>query len=171
MPPQGLAAPAQDRIVQTGDAYLAALVLLLLPAVVSDLTQHRMPPAIPAAVAVLGCAQAWTAAPGLRTLLACLTQSAVLAVLLGGLVLLFRRARPQGQALGAGDAALLAASAAWVGVSGSVVVLFVASLTLLLGVVAAAPWQGFDFKRARPFGPGLALGLVVVVLAARLQRP
>jgi leader peptidase (prepilin peptidase)/N-methyltransferase len=157
--------------VQTGDAFLAALVLLLLPAVVSDLTQHRIPPAVPAAIAALGFAQAWIATPGLPTLLSCLLQSAVLGALLGGVVLLFRRARPQGQAMGGGDAALLAASAVWVGVSGCVLVMFVASMTLLLSVVAAAPWQGFDLKRARPFGPGVALGLVVVLLTHRMQRP
>jgi len=160
-----------DTVVQTSDAFLGALLLLLLPAVVSDLARRRIPLAIPAAIAVLGIARALTDTPTLATLLGCVAQTATLGALLGVAILLFRRLRPTASALGVGDAALLAAAAAWVGVSGCVAVMMIASVTLLVGVVVLAPWQGLDLKRQRPFGPGLALGLLVVLVTTRLHQP
>jgi leader peptidase (prepilin peptidase)/N-methyltransferase len=71
--------------------------------------------------------------------------------------------------IGWGDLKFLAACSLWVGVDGSVLVLVLACVFTLLLALAAAPWRGLDMRQMRPFGPMLALGMVVVVAAVFLR--
>jgi leader peptidase (prepilin peptidase)/N-methyltransferase len=68
------------------------------------------------------------------------------------------------QGLGLGDVKLLAASGIWIGVAGVPVQLLVASLTALAaaGVMQLAG-QTMTRQTSIPFGPYLALGLVVTL--------
>lgn len=86
-------------------------------------------------------------------------------LLVWGLALLWRRMRGI-DAIGLGDAKLLAAAGAWVGPAGLPGVLLYASVA---GLLAALIWQGLKGGRlqagmAIPFGPFLALGFWLVAI-------
>jgi leader peptidase (prepilin peptidase) / N-methyltransferase len=96
-----------------------------------------------------------------------LADSVVEAVLIGAVVWLLRRLYfmlRKVQGLGLGDVKLLAASALWVGVSGIPLQLLVASVAALT-TAAGLHFAGQTMTRqtALPFGPFLALGLLVAL--------
>jgi leader peptidase (prepilin peptidase)/N-methyltransferase len=100
-----------------------------------------------------------------------LAEAVVEAVIIGAVIgllrwLYFRVRKVQG--LGLGDVKLLAASAFWVGAAGIPMQLLVAALTALAAAVGLH-LSGREMTRqtALPFGPFLALGLL---LALALQR-
>lgn len=91
--------------------------------------------------------------------------------LLAGAGLLYRRLRGH-DGLGLGDAKLLAAAAAWLGLASLPLVLLVGSGTAL-AAVAAARLAGRPVGRATPipFGPFLAFAMWLVWLYAGLASP
>ena len=97
-----------------------------------------------------------------------LADSIVEAVLVGAVVWLLRRLYfklRNMQGLGLGDVKLLAASALWVGVSGIPLQLLIASVAAL-ATAATLRVAGQEMTRqtALPFGPFLALGLLVALV-------
>jgi leader peptidase (prepilin peptidase) / N-methyltransferase len=99
---------------------------------------------------------------------ALLADSLIEAVLIGAVVWLLRRLYfmlRNIQGLGLGDVKFLAASALWIGVSGVPLQLLVASVAAL-ATAAVLHVAGHEMKRqtALPFGPFLALGLLVALV-------
>lgn len=82
--------------------------------------------------------------------------------LIAGLAYAWRRWRGY-EGIGLGDAKLLAAGGAWVGVTMLPVILFVASTTgLLVALIVSLRSQSTGDRVALPFGPCLALGIWIV---------
>jgi leader peptidase (prepilin peptidase)/N-methyltransferase len=71
--------------------------------------------------------------------------------------------------IGWGDLKFLVAVSLWVGLSGSVTVLLVASVLHIAVVLAMMPWQGWRKDRLHPFGPMLAVGALGVVVLRCLR--
>jgi leader peptidase (prepilin peptidase)/N-methyltransferase len=128
-----------------------------------DFRQGIIPDWLNLAIAILGVIR--VAAIGGWPLVA---ELVVEAALVGGAIwllrwLYFRLRKTQG--LGLGDVKLLAASAIWIGLAGIPVQLLVAALSAL-AVALALHLLGARMTRhtALPFGPFLALGLLVAIL-------
>ena len=127
-----------------------------------DLRRGIIPDWLNLVIAVVGLARAvifdgWAAA----------VSAACEGIIIGAIVWLLRRLYfmlRKFQGLGLGDVKLLAASGTWIGVAGVPVQLLVASLTALAaaGVMQLA---GLTLTRQTsfPFGPFLALGLLVTL--------
>ena len=93
-------------------------------------------------------------------------------IIIGAIVWLLRRlyfALRKFQGLGLGDVKLLAASGIWIGVGGVPVQLLVASLTALAaaGVLQLAG-RTMTRQTSLPFGPFLALGLLVTLVLQQI---
>jgi leader peptidase (prepilin peptidase) / N-methyltransferase len=127
-----------------------------------DLRRGIIPDWLNLAIAVIGLARAvilddWAAALG----------AGCEGIAIGAIVWLLRRLYfmfRKFQGLGLGDVKLLAASGIWIGVAGVPVQLLVASLTALAaaGVMQLAG-RTMTRQTSLPFGPFLALGLLVTL--------
>jgi leader peptidase (prepilin peptidase)/N-methyltransferase len=127
-----------------------------------DLRRGIIPDWLNLAIAVLGLARAvildgWAAA----------LSAGCEGVVIGAIVWLLRRLYftfRKFQGLGLGDVKLLAASGIWIGVAGVPMQLLVASLTALAaaGVMQLAG-RTLTRQTSLPFGPFLALGLLVTL--------
>jgi leader peptidase (prepilin peptidase)/N-methyltransferase len=127
-----------------------------------DLRRGIIPDWLNLAIALIGLAKAfmldgWAAA----------LSAGCEGIVVGTIVWLLRRLYfvfRKFQGLGLGDVKLLAASGIWIGVAGVPVQLLVASLTALAaaGVMQLAG-QTMTRQTSIPFGPYLALGLVVIL--------
>jgi leader peptidase (prepilin peptidase)/N-methyltransferase len=147
---------------------LGLLVLLLLPIVLIDLRESRIPNACNLALGLVGLGQAVVRVPELMTLAIALAQGAVTFLLLGGIAWLIQKVDRNAR-IGWGDLKFLAAASLWVGVQGSLVVLVVASVLALLATLIVAPWRGIRWREMRPFGPALAVGLIAVTVTAFIR--
>jgi leader peptidase (prepilin peptidase) / N-methyltransferase len=137
--------------------YLASALLTWI-----DLRRGIIPDWVNLAIAVIGLARAvivdsWAAALG----------AACEGIVIGAIVWLLRRLYfmlRTFQGLGLGDVKLLAASGIWIGVAGAPVQLLVASLAAL-AAAGAMQLAGRTMTRqtSLPFGPFLALGLLVAL--------
>ena len=97
-----------------------------------------------------------------ETLILALSGAVVGYALIAGLALIWRQTRGY-EGIGLGDAKLLAAGGAWVGVMGLPVILLVASGTGLLTALTVSQRSRSDSHRvAIVFGPSLALGIWTV---------
>jgi leader peptidase (prepilin peptidase)/N-methyltransferase len=129
-----------------------------------DLRRGIIPDWLNLVIAVAGLARAvifdgWAAA----------VSAACEGIIIGAIVWLLRRLYfmlRKFQGLGLGDVKLLAASGTWIGVAGVPMQLLVASLTALAaaGVMQLAG-RTMTRQTSLPFGPFLALGLLLVTLA------
>ncbi len=142
--------------------FLGLLILVLIPVVTTDLRERRIPNPLNLLVGVLGFVHAMIQTPtwgqaGLEggTIVLAAIAFAATAWAVGRID---RNAR-----IGWGDLKFLTAASLWVGIDGSVAVLFVASLASLVATLATAPWNRASWRRQRPFGPMLAIGMVAVV--------
>jgi len=143
-------------------AVLDFFLLLIAGALVtwSDLRRGLIPNWLNLAIAAVGLSKA--------TILYGYTVGITVALeglIIGAIAWLLRKvyfAARKRQGLGLGDVKLLAASAIWVGVAGIPVQLLVASLTALAaaGVLQVAG-QKMIWQTSLPFGPFLALGLLI----------
>lgn len=134
------------------------LVIVVLPVALIDL-EHRIIPnkiTVPAALAAVGI--------GLATRPAGIPEQLIAGAAAGGFLLLFALAYPRG--MGMGDVKLAAVLGLFLGRSVGVA-LMVGVLTATLVGVAIMAQRGVDQgrKTAVPFGPFLAFGAVVAVLA------
>jgi leader peptidase (prepilin peptidase)/N-methyltransferase len=137
------------------------LVLILLPIIVVDVRERRIPNWLNAALAVAGIGFRAATAPTVPALLWGLMAPIAVILLFLGLIALMKVLQRPGT-LGLGDVKFLAASSIWVGFVGSTVVFVVASLLALLFTLARAPWRKLDFRAAIPFSPFLAVSLAMV---------
>jgi leader peptidase (prepilin peptidase) / N-methyltransferase len=159
---------AMDAILFPG---LLLLLCVLCGAVaLIDIRHGIIPDGLNLAIAALGL---------VRTILAGDAVSGVEAIrdaiVVGAICWLLRRsyfAWRKIQGLGLGDVKLLAASAIWVGLSGTPMLILIAALTAL---VAAGGLQiaGYSLTRrtSLPFGPFLALGLLATLALQQWLMP
>ena len=147
---------------------LGLLVLLLLPVVVIDLRESRIPNLCNLALGVVGLAQALVRSPTLQTLGFTVGAGVVTFLLLAGTAWLMQKIDRNAR-IGWGDLKFLTAASLWVGVQGSLIVLVLASVVALLATLALAPWRGVKWREMRPFGPALAFGLLVVTVTVFIR--
>lgn len=140
---------------------LGALVLLLTPVVVTDLRERRIPNAWNLALGAAGMIFHLIQAPAWRTLAESLAAAVLTAALFLGVLWVMRHLRRSGS-LGLGDVKFLIAASQWVGALGAAWVFVGAGVLALAAVLAAAPWRGLDLRRQIPFGPALAVALLVI---------
>lgn len=148
---------------------LGLLILLLLPIVLIDLRESRIPNLCNLALAAGGLAQALIRAPTLETLGFAVAAAALTFLILAGTAWAIRQIDRRAR-IGWGDLKFLAAASFWVGLQGSLAVLVLASLAALLATLALAPWRGLNWREMRPFGPALALGLLIVTVTLFLRQ-
>jgi len=142
--------------------FLALLALSCVGLALIDLRRGIIPDWLNLLIALAGLARAWLFDDRVIALEALLE-----GVIIGGIVFLLRwlyfRLRGH-HGLGLGDVKLLAASAIWVGVTGIPVQLLVGSVTALIAAVALhVTGRTMTRQTALPFGPFLALGLLVTL--------
>jgi leader peptidase (prepilin peptidase)/N-methyltransferase len=144
---------------------IGMLVLLLVSVTLIDLKEQRIPNALNLAIGALGLAHVAIRSPGWYGMASALGAMLIAAVMFCGTAWVLRRLSAR-SSIGMGDLKFLTAASLWVGWDGSVVILMIACLCAVLISLAVAPWQGLDLRRARPFGPMLAVGMIVVVTLA-----
>jgi leader peptidase (prepilin peptidase) / N-methyltransferase len=151
--------------IDNGDWLIADCVLgwILLSLAVCDWRSYRLPDALTLPLILLGLAATWYLRPEELTVHALAAALAYIAF--RALSWLYRRLRGR-EGLGQGDAKLLAAAGAWVGlVMLGDVVLVAAAIGLLLAVIlssrAGRPLSG---QTVLPFGPCLAFATWLVWL-------
>lgn len=147
---------------------LGLLVLLLLPIVLIDLRESRIPNICNLALGVCGLALALVRDPTLRTLGFSVGAAALTFLLLAGTAWLMQRIDRHAR-IGWGDLKFLTAASLWVGVQGSLIVLILASLGALIATLVMSPWRGMKWREMRPFGPALALGLIAVTVTGFIR--
>jgi leader peptidase (prepilin peptidase)/N-methyltransferase len=148
--------------------FLGLLVLLLLPIVLIDLRESRIPNVCNLALAAGGLVQALVRSPMLKTLFLSLGVAVLTFVLLAGTAWLMQKIDRHAR-IGWGDLKFLTAASLWVGLQGSLVVLILASVVALLATLAMAPWRGVKWREMRPFGPALAVGLLAVTVTVFIR--
>jgi len=132
-----------------------ALAWTLLVLALIDFEHQILPDALTVPLIALGLGVAWFAAPG--AILDNVAGAALGFVLFAAVAAAYRRWRGR-EGLGGGDAKLLAALGAWVGLSGLPSVVLIGSLAALAGALAArALRRGGALHDRVPFGPALAL--------------
>jgi leader peptidase (prepilin peptidase)/N-methyltransferase len=147
---------------------IGVLLLLLLPIVLIDLRESRIPNICNLALAAGGLAQALVRSPRLETFGIALAQAVLTFLVLAGTAWLMQRIDRNAR-IGWGDLKFLTAASLWVGVQGSLVVLVLASVVALVATLALSPWRGVQWREMRPFGPALALGLLVVTVTVFIR--
>jgi leader peptidase (prepilin peptidase)/N-methyltransferase len=159
-----LSAPLLWRPETTTDLLAASLVLAAALAALSaiDLHAYRLPDVLTLPLAGLGLlVSAWSGAMPLWWS----ALSAILAfLLLAGIAAAYRHVRGRA-GLGLGDAKLVAASGAWLGLEALPTVLLWATASALICALVAS-WRGQPMKGATrlPFGPFLAFATWLVWL-------
>lgn len=148
--------------------FLGLLVLLLLPIVLIDLRESRIPNICNLALAAGGLVQALVRSPTLKTLGLSLGVAVLTFVLLAGTAWLMQKIDRHAR-IGWGDLKFLTAASLWVGLQGSLIVLVIASLVALLVTLALSPWRGMKWREMRPFGPALAVGLLAVTVTVFIR--
>ncbi len=140
------------------------LVLLLVPIIVVDLRDRRIPNGLNVALAATGVAFRAVAAPTWWAVASSLIAPIAVIALFLALIGLMKLLRRPGT-LGLGDVKFLAAASVWVGFVGTTLVFVLASLLALGFTLARAPWRRPDFRAAIPFAPFLAVSLGLVFVA------
>jgi leader peptidase (prepilin peptidase) / N-methyltransferase len=137
--------------------YLATALLAWI-----DLRRGIIPDWLNLAIAIVGLARA-AVLDGWAAALSAGCEGIIIGVivwLLRQLYFMFRKF----QGLGLGDVKLLAASGVWIGIAGVPLQLLVASLTALAAAgVVQLTGRSMTPQTAMPFGPFLALGLLVTL--------
>ena len=126
-----------------------------------DLDQLRLPDALTLPLVVVGLVVTWTLDPDAATDHAAAAALAYLTF--RGVALGYRLLRGR-EGLGQGDAKLLAASGAWVGLPGLPSVILGAALIALAATLMQRLWRRTAADTPIPFGPYLALATWLVRL-------
>jgi leader peptidase (prepilin peptidase) / N-methyltransferase len=143
-------------------ALLALLALASLVLAWIDFRQGIIPDWLNLLIALAGLAQALTL-DGWDAVLAAALEGLIIGAVLFALRWLYFRLRGH-HGLGLGDVKLLAASAVWIGMAGIPMQLLVGSITALIAAVALhGTGRTMTRQTALPFGPFLALGLLVTL--------
>jgi leader peptidase (prepilin peptidase)/N-methyltransferase len=127
-----------------------------------DLDHQRLPDALSLPLLLAGLAGTWVLNPEELTDHA--EAAAIGYLAFRGLALAYRRLRGR-EGLGQGDAKLLAAGGAWVGLAPLPTVVLIAAVATLATVLVVARGRPISRTTAIPFGPGLALAIWAVWLA------
>jgi leader peptidase (prepilin peptidase) / N-methyltransferase len=151
-------------------AFFVLLGLLCCTLALIDIRYGIIPDGLNLSIVGLGLLKA-AVADGLPAV----TEAAIEAVAVGGIVWLLRRlyfAWRKIDGLGLGDVKFLAAAAVWVGVAGIPMLLLIAAVTALiaaggLGLVG----QAMTRQTSLPFGPFLAVGLLLTLAAQPWLSP
>jgi leader peptidase (prepilin peptidase) / N-methyltransferase len=128
-----------------------------------DIRRGIIPNGLNLALAVLGLLKTIVAGGAMAAI-----EAGATAVAVGAIFWLLRRlyfALRKAQGLGLGDVKFLAAAALWIGVQGIPTLLLIATLTALAaagGLQLAG--RGMTRQTALPFGPFLAIGLLLTVI-------
>ena len=143
-------------------AFLVLLALASLALAWIDFRRGIIPDWLNLFVALTGLARA-RLLDGWDAVLAAGLQGLIIGAIVLALRWLYFRLRGH-HGLGLGDVKLLAASAVWVGVSGIPMQLLVGSIAALIAAVALhIAGRTMTRQTALPFGPFLALGLLVTL--------
>jgi len=141
-------------------AFLVLLAFASLALAWIDFRRGIIPDWLNLSIALAGLAQAWLR-DGWDAMLAAAGEGVIIGAIVFALRWLYFRFRGQ-HGLGLGDVKLLAASAVWIGAAGIPVQLLVGSITALIAAVALhVTGRTVTRQTALPFGPFLALGLLV----------
>jgi leader peptidase (prepilin peptidase) / N-methyltransferase len=141
---------------------LALLAFACLALAWIDFRRGIIPDWLNLLVALAGLAQAWLL-DGWGAALVAGLEGLIIGVVVFVLRWLYFRIRKH-HGLGLGDVKLLAASAVWVGMAGIPLQLLVASITALMVALALhVTSRSMTRHTALPFGPFLALGLLVTL--------
>ncbi|HLG80942.1 MAG TPA: A24 family peptidase [Bradyrhizobium sp.] len=143
-------------------AFLVLLTLASLALAWIDFRRGIIPDWLNLLVALAGLVQAWLL-DGWSAAFAAASEGLIIGGVVFALRWLYFRLRGQ-HGLGLGDVKLLAASAVWVGAAGIPMQLLVGSITALIAAVALhVTGRTMTRQTALPFGPFLALGLLVTL--------
>jgi leader peptidase (prepilin peptidase)/N-methyltransferase len=146
----------------TAAAFLVLLALASLALAWIDFRQGIIPDWLNMSVALAGLAQAWLL-DGWDAALAAAGEGLIIGAIVFALRWLYFRLRGH-HGLGLGDVKLLAASAVWIGVAGVPMQLLVGSIAALIAALALhITGRTMTRQTALPFGPFLALGLLVTL--------
>ena len=146
----------------TDAAFLVLLALASFVLAWIDFRHGIIPDWLNLSVALAGLAQAWLL-DGWGSALAAACDGLIIGAVVFALRWLYFRLRGH-HGLGLGDVKLLAASAVWIGVRGVPMQLLVGSITALIAALALhITGRTMTRQTALPFGPFLALGLLVTL--------
>lgn len=146
--------------------FLGLLILLLLPVVVIDLRERRIPNLWNLLIALAGLAHVLAVEFTWRRLGLAFGHAGLTLILLLSMSWLIGRVNARA-VIGFGDIKFLVAASFWLGFTGALLVLLAASLlTLLLALLGALAGRGAGWREQRPFGPALALALLLLTALA-----
>lgn len=149
--------------------FLGILIAVLVPIALIDLRERRIPNWLNLALAVAGLLRIAVIHGQLWAIGRSVLESVVAGVLLVGACLLIKLIDKRAH-IGWGDIKFLFASAFWVGLVGSVLVLLLASVTTVVAALVMMPWRKMSLRQTVPFGPMLAFGLLVVFTASAIVQ-
>ena len=142
--------------------FIGLLVIVLVPIAMTDLKERRIPNMLNLALGLLGFIHAMVSRLEWHQAMVELRTVILAALAFVATAWIVQRINRQAK-IGWGDLKFLTAASLWVGIDGSVAVLFVASIVSLLVALASAPWARLNWRQQRPFGPMLAVGMISVV--------
>lgn len=153
----------------TIDAIRIALIVTLLYLAYVDLRTFRLPNSITFPLIFLGLIFNFYSTARLTNFSDAATGSAVGYIFIWGLNEIYRRLKKH-HGIGMGDAKLLAALGAWLGLAALVNILFLASIG---GIVGGLVWLKIHQKSIRsafPFGPFIAIAGIIELLWPQLLQ-
>jgi leader peptidase (prepilin peptidase)/N-methyltransferase len=149
--------------------FLGILVGLLAPIVVIDLRERRIPNTLNLLLAVSGVAWIVVRFQDSGAIGVALLESAVAAILLA-LVCVAVRAASKRAHIGWGDVKFLMAAGFWTGFQGAFLMLFLASVLVILAAIVRLALRRAPAAPTLPFGPMLATALVAVFVGRSILQ-
>ena len=151
------------------DIVRALLILILVSLAYIDLRTFRLPDAITIPTMTAGLIFNYFAPFGLTDFPSAIWGAIFGYLFLWGLNWVYRLVKKQ-NGIGLGDAKLLSALGAWLGLNALPNILFIASLIGLIGGLAWLQLQKQSIRSAFPFGPFLAIaGIIELLWPQQLQ--
>jgi leader peptidase (prepilin peptidase)/N-methyltransferase len=153
----------------TIDAIRIALIVTLLYLAYVDLRTFRLPNSITFPLIFLGLIFNFYSTARLTNFSDAATGSAVGYIFIWGLNEIYRRFK-QRHGIGMGDAKLLAALGAWLGLAALVNILFLASMGGIIGGLVWLKIHQKSIRSAFPFGPFIAIAGIIELLWPQLLQ-
>ncbi len=154
----------------TIDAIRIALILTLLYLAYVDLRTFRLPNLITFPLVFLGLIFNFYSSARFTNFFDAATGSTVGYIFIWGLNEMYRRIKKH-HGIGMGDAKLLAALGAWLGLSALINILFLASIGGIIGGLVWLKIHQKSMRSAFPFGPFIAIaGIIELLWPQLLQR-
>jgi leader peptidase (prepilin peptidase)/N-methyltransferase len=143
--------------------FVGLLVMLLIPIAATDMKERRIPNGLNLALGLLGFVHAMVVTPEFNQAVRELLTGTVAGLAFAGTAWIIQRLNRRAR-IGWGDLKFLTAASLWVGMKGSMAILFAASVITLLVALLSMPWKPQSWREPRPFGPMLAAGMLAVVV-------